>query len=520
MLDMTEECDQNDITVPLIIEDGYDIAVKVDAPVKQLSRLETYVSYRVRTVSTRWPTPDHVRRRYNHFKVLHKRLVSSHPLLPVPPLPPLHSARQQLDRYGAHFVAVRAMALDCMLNRIAKHPILSHSDEFRIFVTAPDEDVDRVLKQQPTPWHLSSVYPQEHRNTAARVKDPEFSSALDYLQSLQQKLTALCTITNKLCKYQNAAANEYEGLRSCLSNWQERTATGCAKGCISPTTSSVYTKCEAVLPTLANYSSVLVDKIKERDQLHAAYIGGSNNNDALHNRLEQASEALRSELQDWNAKTKSELKELLLELATSQINLHERSLRAWEDGLRISTQTNPEEIFKTVSRNCVQNLSPSRCKPETPTDVDIDSINSNYDDLSAVEELIFAALNTVDEQTKSKQNSDLTRDDTFENSNSETVDRATIEQHSNMERLEDIEHSNLESKEKSKKEQDNLKFENGIDSNCVETSEAGGSSDLEKELLIERLEEMKKCDKKKMAEEESFTDPLTAFSEVDLTEDL
>ncbi|XP_026324672.1 sorting nexin-7-like, partial [Hyposmocoma kahamanoa] len=129
--------------IPLIMEHGCDIAVKVDAPMKQLSTLETFVTYRVRCVCARWPTPPHVRRRYNHFKVLHKRLVSSHPLLAPPPLPPLHSARQQLDRYSPTFVAVRTVALNAFLDRVAKHPILTHSEDFRIFLTTPDEEIDK-----------------------------------------------------------------------------------------------------------------------------------------------------------------------------------------------------------------------------------------------------------------------------------------------------------------------------------------------------------------------------------------
>ncbi|CAH2209018.1 jg17575, partial [Pararge aegeria aegeria] len=42
---------------------------EVDAPMKQLSTLETFVTYRVRCVCARWATPPRVRRRYNHFKV-------------------------------------------------------------------------------------------------------------------------------------------------------------------------------------------------------------------------------------------------------------------------------------------------------------------------------------------------------------------------------------------------------------------------------------------------------------------
>ncbi|KPJ02234.1 Sorting nexin-7 [Papilio xuthus] len=154
--DITEDMEAPSVTddavdgAPLIMEHGYDIAVKVDAPMKQLSTLETFVTYRVRCVCARWPTPSFVRRRYNHFKLLHRRLCAGAPLLASPALPPLHSARQQLDRYQPAFVHIRALALHAFLDRVAKHPILTHSEDFRLFVTTPDEEFDKVPKESMT----------------------------------------------------------------------------------------------------------------------------------------------------------------------------------------------------------------------------------------------------------------------------------------------------------------------------------------------------------------------------------
>ncbi|KAG6461504.1 hypothetical protein O3G_MSEX012681 [Manduca sexta] len=202
--------------VPLIMEHGYDIAVKVDAPMKQLSTLETFVTYRVRCVCARWAAPPYVRRRYNHFKLLHKRLSAAHPLIAAPPLPPLHSARQQLDRYSPSFVAIRTLALNAFLDRVAKHPILTHSEDFRIFLTTPDDELDKVFKSDSSAmnlWGLSNALSygggESKATNGARVKDPEFSAAVDYLLSLQQKLTTLCTLTNKLYKGTAGLNTEY-----------------------------------------------------------------------------------------------------------------------------------------------------------------------------------------------------------------------------------------------------------------------------------------------------------------------
>ncbi|XP_028157114.1 sorting nexin-7-like [Ostrinia furnacalis] len=211
---VTEDTNDGNEGIPLIMEHGYDIAVKVDAPLKQLSTLETFVTYRVRCVCARWPAPPAVRRRYNHFRILHSRLSAAHPLIAAPPLPPRHSARQQLDRYEPGFVRLRAMALHAFLSRVAKHPILTHSPELRTFLCTPDEELDKVFRGESSAlnlWGGLSAKNDSKNTNGARVKDPEFSSAADYLTSLQQKLTTLCALTVKLHKGSAAVGNELMG---------------------------------------------------------------------------------------------------------------------------------------------------------------------------------------------------------------------------------------------------------------------------------------------------------------------
>uniref|UniRef100_A0A2H1VFI5 SFRICE_023003 n=1 Tax=Spodoptera frugiperda TaxID=7108 RepID=A0A2H1VFI5_SPOFR len=390
--------------VPLIMEHGYDIAVKVDAPMKQLSTLETYVTYRVRCVCARWPTPTYVRRRYNHFKVLHRRLSTSHPLLAPPPLPPLHSARQQLDRYSPSFVALRTCALNAFLERVAKHPILTHSEDFRIFLTTPDDELEKVFKSENSALNLwgfsSALYGSGEAKTTngPRVKDPEFTSAADYLQSLQQKLSTLCSLTTKLHKSSVALGTEYTAMKRACDAWTSQSSgltargtAGCAAGAARAGGAGAGAgarpplQSRALLPLLAAYAAAHVQKISQRDQIHAAYVAGTNTTDDLHNRLEQASEALRSELSDWIPKTRSEIKALLLDLADRQVNHYTQAVHGWEQGLKLATETNIDEIFKTVSKTAVQNLSPSRCLSEmTPTETerDLDDYSEEFDPTS------------------------------------------------------------------------------------------------------------------------------------------
>lgn len=133
-------------------------------------------------------------------------------------------------------------------------------------------------------------------------------------------------------------------------------------------------------------------------------------------RLEQASEALRSELSDWLPKTRADIKAILLELADRQVNIHTQTLIGWENALKMSTE-DVSQMFKTVSKTAVQNLSPSRqLTPNTDRDVDdfddndsddiqnSNSLNdriheSNNENVSSINESIHADINRIHNNT-------------------------------------------------------------------------------------------------------------------------
>lgn len=68
-------------------------------------------------------------------------------------------------------------------------------------------------------------------------------------------------------------------------------------------------------------------------------------------------------------------------MADRQVAIHTQALLGWEHALKLATEADAEQLFKTVSRTAVQNLSPSKCRPDilTPTETerDFDDID-NY----------------------------------------------------------------------------------------------------------------------------------------------
>ncbi|KAG7298355.1 hypothetical protein JYU34_017970 [Plutella xylostella] len=332
------------------------------------------------------------------------------PVAPTPPRPPLHSARQQLDRYSRGFVQARALALHAFLASCHYLPNESNTSTSPRRLPPPTlhsarQQLDRysrgfVFKSENSAmnlWGLSAALWDSGSSEAkpvngARVKDPEFSAASDYLQSLQHKLTALCALTTKLYKGSAALATEYKGMTNACSTWasSERSSvslalTGAARGAggAAAARGRPAVTHRALLPMLAAYAAAHAQKIRQRDAAHAAYVSGANSTDEMHNKLEQASEALRSELSDWNQKTRADIKSILLDLAEKQVIMHQQTLMGWEHALNQATESN-EGLFKTVSKTAVQNLSPTKAhmqfeEPSIATEKDLEDLDIEND---------------------------------------------------------------------------------------------------------------------------------------------
>ncbi|VVC86839.1 unnamed protein product, partial [Leptidea sinapis] len=90
-------------------------------------------------------------------------------------------------------------------------------------------------------------------------------------------------------------------------------------------------------------------------------------------------------------KTRAEIKCILLDLADKQVAIHSQSLLGWEYALKLSTEADVTQMFKTVSKTAVQNLSPSKCQSfDVETDSDDDKTSGRY---SLGDERIKSELN-------------------------------------------------------------------------------------------------------------------------------
>lgn len=91
-----------------------DITSFVLNPEKQVSTLESYITYEVKTRTSRpdYPGPEFIiRRRYTDFEWLKKKLELSFPAAIIPPLPEKFVIRGVMERFEVILLTVRHLSM-------------------------------------------------------------------------------------------------------------------------------------------------------------------------------------------------------------------------------------------------------------------------------------------------------------------------------------------------------------------------------------------------------------------------
>jgi sorting nexin-1/2 len=127
----------------------------VGDPVKigDLTSAHTVYKVSTRTTSQAFKAPEcSVTRRYRDFLWLYDQLNRSSPGAIVPPPP----EKQAMGRFSENFVEARRFALERMLEKIGKHPVLCNEADFKLFLES--ETFSQDVKHRP----VDSRTAQEH----------------------------------------------------------------------------------------------------------------------------------------------------------------------------------------------------------------------------------------------------------------------------------------------------------------------------------------------------------------------
>nr|XP_033772771.1 sorting nexin-7 isoform X1 [Geotrypetes seraphini] len=354
--------------------DVKDLFITVDDPESHITAIETFITYRVATKTSRGEFDSseyEVRRRYQDFIWLKSRLEEAHPTLIIPPLPEKFIMKGVIERFNDEFIETRRKALHTFLNRIADHPTLSFNEDFKIFLTAQAWELTSHKKQGPS---LLSRMGQTVRAVASSVRGvknrpEEFVAKNEYVETFSEKINALDKISRRIYKEEKdflfkeyfEGMKEYGPIHTLWSASEEDLASslkgiaGCIDKCCKAIEQLMAGLSENLLPVIHEYilySEMLMSVLKRRDQIQAdldfkVEALSSKKTDKkpfqeeigmLEDKVECANNALKSDWDRWKQNMQSDLKSAFTNMAEININYYEECLATWESLL--SSQAN------------------------------------------------------------------------------------------------------------------------------------------------------------------------------------
>uniref|UniRef100_A0A8C1TPC5 Sorting nexin 7 n=1 Tax=Cyprinus carpio TaxID=7962 RepID=A0A8C1TPC5_CYPCA len=353
-------------------EDTKDIFVTVDNPESHVTAIETYITYRVVTKTTRSEFDSsefEVRRRYQDFLWLKGRLEEAHPTLIVHPLPEKFVVKGMVERFNEDFIETRRRALHRFLNKIAEHPIFSSSEDFKIFLTAAPGELTSYKKQGP--GFLSRMGETVKAVAAAvrgvRNRPQEFTEMQEYVEAFSLKISSLDKVTQRIVREQKEYLEELKECGPTYALWSQseeelaeplKDVAGCVDRCCKETEEQVKNLNDNLIPVLHEYAlctDTLKAVLRRRDNIQADFEAKTealatkkadrdtmrDDLDKAEDRLEWANNALKSDWTRWQKDMRTDLRSAFVDTAERNVNYYEKCLAVWESFLH-SQRTDAE----------------------------------------------------------------------------------------------------------------------------------------------------------------------------------
>ncbi|XP_051906247.1 sorting nexin-30 [Hippocampus zosterae] len=347
-----------------------DLFVTVDDPKKHVSTMETYITYRVSTKTTRieFDLPEYcVRRRYQDFDWLRIKLEDSQPTHLIPPLPEKFVMKGVVDRFSEEFVGTRMKALDKFLKRVADHPVLSFNPHLNAFLSAKDlnkrQGLALLTKVGESVKHVTGGY-------KLRARPPEFCAMGEYLDTFSQKLGTIDRIAQRILKEQSEHLTELRDYGAVYSSWTG--SEGELQRPLEGLASSVSTCCGAMdelcenmgqdfLPVLREYMlyiESMKNVLKKRDQSQAEYEGRLEaallrkqedrtpmppEVERCQDKVECFNADLKADWERWQSNKRQDFKQLLGGMADKNITYYEKCQAAWESLINVLQDKQTED---------------------------------------------------------------------------------------------------------------------------------------------------------------------------------
>ncbi|KAJ8007496.1 hypothetical protein DPEC_G00118100 [Dallia pectoralis] len=356
-----------------------DLFVTVDDPRKHVSTMETYITYRVATKTTRveFDLPEYsVRRRYQDFDWLRTRLEDSQPTHLIPPLPEKFVMKGVVDRFSEEFVETRRKALDKFLKRVADHPVLSFNEHLNAFLSAKDlnkrQGLALLTKMGESVKYVTGGY-------KLRARPMEFAAMGEYLDMFTPKLGTIDRIAQRIIKEQSEYLVELREYGPVYSTWAVSEAeleeplegvASCIANCSSALDELTEDMSEDFLPVLREYVlyvESMKSVLKKRDSVQAEYeakleASASRKEEGTttavptdvekcQDKVECFNADLKADWDRWQNNKRQDFRQLLTGMADHNIHYYEKCLTAWESVIPLLQDQQSQETRSDIEKD-------------------------------------------------------------------------------------------------------------------------------------------------------------------------
>lgn len=267
-----------------------DLFISVSHPKKHVESMETYISYKLTTKTTRSTFDDseyEVYRRYQDFLWLRSKLETEHPTNLIPPLPSKFVMKSVMDRFSAEFINTRCQALHNFMQRLSDHPVLSCNEHLKIFLTAKAPDLASVRKQSGEGFmsRMSGSVKSLAGSGVIKLKehDPLLVAENERVTDFGEKMSVLIRIVERIMEEKKAFVDELQEFAPTFSAWAASedvisplltSLSSCIESCAKSAENNATAQEMSFLPPLREYhlySDVVKALMKKRDMTQANY---------------------------------------------------------------------------------------------------------------------------------------------------------------------------------------------------------------------------------------------------------
>uniref|UniRef100_A0A8C0LAN9 Sorting nexin-30 n=1 Tax=Canis lupus dingo TaxID=286419 RepID=A0A8C0LAN9_CANLU len=303
-----------------------DLFVTVDDPKKHVCTMETYITYRITTKSTRveFDLPEYsVRRRYQDFDWLRNKLEESQP---------------------THLIPVGTKSLQL----VSLHPALCFLGVFDLNAYKK-QGMALLTRVGESVKHVTGGY-------KLRSRPLEFAAIGDYLDTFALKLGTIDRIAQRIIKEEIEYLVELREYGPVYSTWSAlegelseplEGVSACIGNCSTALEELTDDMTEDFLPVLREYilySDSMKSVLKKRDQVQAEYEAKLEavalrkedrpkvpaDVEKCQDRMECFNADLKADMERWQSNKRQDFRQLLMGMADKNIQYYEKCLMAWE----------------------------------------------------------------------------------------------------------------------------------------------------------------------------------------------